>query len=348
MKKKIKLIPLFKKFIRESETGKRRKLNGEKLKKGSIENYYSALKLIERYCEETNFEFRICDANRLNQREFVSEKRYWKSFYTNYSNYLYKSGCHDNYVGTNFKHIRTFFNYLKKEKNINVGEFHKTFYVRKHEIDIKVLTPERLKFLIHDKEFETCLTINQQKIKDVFVFGCTTGLRFSDLEALTIKNFEFIEETWYVKVRTKKTKTYSLIKLPDYAANIFLKYKTKYKTRPLFQLVCLDNFNKQLKKIGRKAGWTENAEHYREKLGKAYKVKMGSKQKTAFYDFMSSHMMRRTAITTMLILGMPEHLVRTVSGHTNNSQSFYKYVHYAQSYTDKEISKVHDKLANYG
>lgn len=280
MKKKIDLIPLFKKFIKESETGKRRKLNGEKLREGSIQNYHSALKLLNKFCTETNFDFRGCDVTKLTHREFISEKRYWKSFYNKYSNYLYKNGCYDNYVGANFKHIRTFFNYLKKEKNINIGEFHKSFYVRKHEINIKVLTPDRLKFLIHDKEFEECLTPNQQKVKDVFVFGCTTGLRFSDIDALTIQNFEFLENNWYVKVITKKTKTYTFIKLPNYAVEIFFKYRTKYKTRPLFKLMCLDNFNKQIKKIGRKAGWTESEEHYREKLGKAFKVKMGKKQKT--------------------------------------------------------------------
>ncbi|QYS87063.1 hypothetical protein JJC03_03590 [Flavobacterium oreochromis] len=62
---------------------------------------------------------------------------------------------------------------------------------------------------------------------------------------------------------------------------------------------------------------------------------------------MSSHMMRRTAITTMLILGMPELLVRKISGHSHNSASFHRYVHYAQVYLDREIEKVHQKLENY-
>jgi len=54
--------------------------------------------------------------------------------------------------------------------------------------------------------------------------------------------------------------------------------------------------------------------------------------------------MRRTAVTTMLILGMPEHLVRKVSGHSNNSRAFFRYVNYAQSFLDNEINKVHQKL----
>jgi len=58
-------------------------------------------------------------------------------------------------------------------------------------------------------------------------------------------------------------------------------------------------------------------------------------------------MMRRTAITTLLILGMPEHLVRKISGHSNASKSFGRYVHYAQVYMDKEIEKVHNKLETF-
>lgn len=58
-------------------------------------------------------------------------------------------------------------------------------------------------------------------------------------------------------------------------------------------------------------------------------------------------MMRRTAITTLLILGMPKHLVRKISGHSHVSTSFNRYVHYAYAYMDKEIDKVHSMLESY-
>ena len=46
-------------------------------------------------------------------------------------------------------------------------------------------------------------------------------------------------------------------------------------------------------------------------------------------------MMRRTAITTLLILGMPKHLVLKISGHSLASGSYNPYVHYSQDYMDK-------------
>lgn len=346
MKKTTPFIPLFKQFIRDTETGKRLKKNGEKITQGTINNYYYVLQNLIEFAAKTNFDLRICDASKLNTREITSEKNYWKKFYKKFTEFLYKKGCYDNYVGANMKQIRTCFNYLKHDKDFNTGDFQRLFYVRKEEVDILVLSPEQLKFLIHDTVFEKGLTHSEQRIKDIFVFGCSTGLRFSDIFLLKNKNFEQMEDEWYLKVKTLKTKTYSFIKLPGYAIDIFNKYKSKNNKTTVFGQISLFNFNKMLKQIGEKANFTAPIEVSREKQGKAHNMHKKA-ENGRFCDKMSSHMMRRTAITTLLILGMPEHLVRNISGHTNGSSSFYRYVHYAQSYIDKEITKVHSKLEIY-
>lgn len=348
MKKPQPLVPLFQKFIKESESGKRLKKNGEKITKGSLKNYIYTLKNIERFSEETGFELRIVDVSKLTSREFKTEKNYWKKFYKKYTDYLYKRGCFDNYVGANIKIIRVFFNYLKNEKDISTGDFQKLFYVRKEQIDILVLSPDQLKFLIHDSTFNDSLTVAMRRIKDVFVFGCTTGLRFSDIMNLTNKNFEQQNDDWYLKIKSQKTKTYSFIKLPNYAVEIYLKNKPKSSKTLIFKKISLFIFNRSLKNIGEKAGFTDAIVMTREKLGQSKNLNKNRKIKELrFCDKMSSHMMRRTAITTLLILGMPEHLVRKISGHSYASNSFNRYVHYAQAYIDKEIDKVHLKLEQY-
>ncbi|MGH2667490.1 tyrosine-type recombinase/integrase [Flavobacterium sp.] len=348
MKKPSDIIPLFKQFIKETETGKRLKKNGEKIKPGSIDNYKYVLNNLIQFSTDTNFELRICEVNKLSKRELQSEKSYWKKFYQKFTEYLYKKGCHDNYVGANIKVIRVFFNYLKNDKDFFTGDFQRLFYVRKEEIDIFVLSPEQLKFLIHDKEFEGQLLKNELRVKDIFVFGCSTGLRYSDVFLLTNKNFEQQDGEWYLKLKSLKTKTFSYIKLSGYAVDIYQKCKPKSDKVPVFGKISLFNFNKTLKKVGEKAGFVAPVEVSREKQGKVNKLtKKTDVAQNRFCDKMSSHMMRRTAITTMLILGMPEHLVRKISGHSHSSSSFNRYVHYAQAYMDKEISKVHSKLESY-
>jgi site-specific recombinase XerD len=249
MKKEHPLIPLFKQFIRETETGKRLKKNGEKIKPESIDNYRYLLQNLIEFSTQQNFELRICEANKLNKKELISERNYWKKFYLKFTDFFYKKGCHDNYVGANMKIFRVFFNYLKNDKDFATGDFQRLFYVRKEEIDILVLSPDQLKFLIHNSEFDETLTVAQRKIKDIFVFGCTTGLRYSDIYLLTNKNIEEQQGEWYLKIKSKKTKTYSTIKLPGYAVVILNKYKSKSSKVPIFGKITLLNFNKNLKEI---------------------------------------------------------------------------------------------------
>jgi intergrase/recombinase len=56
--------------------------------------------------------------------------------------------------------------------------------------------------------------------------------------------------------------------------------------------------------------------------------------------------MRKTAITTMLCLGMPENLVRKISGHAPGSKDFFRYVQLSQKYMDNETEKIFEILKN--
>lgn len=339
-------LPLYKIFINESKNGKRLNKNGKRITAGTIKNYENAYTLLLKFSIEKDFDLRIVSANKLTKKEFLSEQKYWKKFYKTFTTYLYHNGCHDNYVGSQIKVLKTVFNYLKNNKGLNVGQFYTSFYVRKEEVEILVLSQERLKYFIHDRDFEKKLNSKELLVKDMFVMGCTTGFRYSDLISITTKNFKKIDGKFYISNKSKKTKTETAVLLPQYAINIFKKYKTNSSRNLLFGSISLNKFNETLKDIGYKAGFTEAVDHKREQRGVEKKL-VGTRNKNIFCNKMSSHMMRRTAITTLLILGMPELLVRQISGHKYGSPSFMRYVKFAQVYLDKEIESVYSKLEKY-
>lgn len=345
MKKTELIIPLFEKFIRDTRVGKRLKADGTPIKQGTITNYQSVLTNLTNFVESRNYDLRICDYSKLTTRERTSEQNYWRRFNKNFSTYLY-TFSYDNFVGFNMKIVRTFLKDLENRKGFNIGPYYKLLHVITEEREINILTPNRLKLLIHNKELESKLNEKQRIVKDMFVIGCTTGLRYSDLIALNSVNFKTIHNNLYLQLKSKKTKTFSNILLPQYAIEILKKYSTTNKTAKFFPKYALDHFNEQLKLIGAKASFDDYILNLREKRGVEKEVIRGTKV-IKFYEKMSSHMMRRTAITTMLLLGMPELMVRQISGHKDNSKAFYRYVRFTQSFLDQELTNVHLKLESY-
>ncbi len=334
---------LYQKFINDSRRGKRLQPNGKRISAGTVNNYGYTLLLLQQFCTETNFELRIRPYRRLNAREMETEKNYWKKFYKRFTDYMYgERGYFDNYVGQNIKNIRTFFNYLNKELALGVGDFHKLFYVRKEEIAIFPLMPEELNYLINDKSFEEGLSSRMQEVKDFFVFGCTVALRFSDLVALKKSNIRTVNGQYYLVVRSVKTSTDTLVKLPPYAVDILNKYaRLRKRLLPTFNKV---NLNKFVKSLLEQAGFTQPVSLTRGRRGKSTELKKSNQTAARLCDVATTHTMRRTAITTMLSLGVPEHVVRKISGHAPGSKEFYRYVFWAQTYQDQEVDKMFIRL----
>lgn len=325
--------------------GSRLQKNGFVIRQSTIEAYEALLKHLVNFQTHQQKQLCIRDWETLNQRAKTAEVNYWKKFYLQFTEYLFNEcNHHDNFVGANMKFLRTFFGWLQDEQIINIGMYYRRFYKTYEDIPVIVLSPERLHFLIYDKEFEKSLCKRLQKLKDLFVFGCTTALRYSDLINLKPCNIEVIGNSTYVYVRSQKTQTFSRIYLPQYAKDILYKYRLR-KTS-LFPPISGVNFNKAIKKIALLAGWTEEIVKTRNKRGQPctiYKEKEG-KINYRFCDIVSSHTMRRTAITTMLRMGMNEVNVRLISGHKANSSSFHRYVYYADSYIDEQMDLYYEKL----
>ena len=342
LQKEIPFFDLYQRFVNDSKKGRRLQPNGKRISPGTVKNYEYTAALLQQFTEDKGFILRIRPTRRLTQREMLAEKNYWKKFYKKFTDYLYDDcGYFDNYAGQQIKNLKVFFNHLNKEMPQLAGDFHKQFYVRKEEIHIFPLLPEELGFLVYNKDFEANLKPRMREVKDFFVFGCTVALRFSDLVALKKSNLRIMNGHHYLSVRSIKTDTDTQVKLPAYAVEIINRYrKLKIRLLPSFNKVNLNKFIKQLLEI---AGFTQPVRVTRGKRGKRFELKGGagdSRQTLRFCEVATTHTMRRTAITTMLSLGVPEAVVRKISGHAPGSKEFYRYVQWAQSYQDAETEKM--------
>lgn len=163
----------------------------------------------------------------------------------------------------------------------------------------------------------------KERIRDLFVIGCLTALRYSDYSTLTNQNLI----DGYIVKRTKKTNVDVKVPAHDYVKEIFEKYVGHIPCR-----LCIQHFNKYLKVVMREIGLTDKITYSFTKGGKLQTV---TKEK---WQLISSHTARRSAATNMYLTGRMKTLeIMRLTGH-RSEQNFFRYIRLTNDDTARSIS----------
>lgn len=153
-----------------------------------------------------------------------------------------------------------------------------------------------------------------EQTRDLFIVGCYTGLRRSDLNKLNDGIWNLAEDKNSVSIVAEKTKKPVVIPLHPYVRAIYYKYNGI-----LPKLGDKYNTNVHLKNLARLAGINEVVSKTENRGGKVTTLKHPK------YDLVSFHTARRSFATNMVLKGVPTLAIRQLTGHTNE-QTFRKYV----------------------
>jgi len=170
--------------------------------------------------------------------------------------FLYSRGLCANTIDKYFRHIKRFIN-LAINKNLfdlNNYPFRK-FKTRTEAVDREYLTPEEL-LLIEQMELATD-NPRRRMVRDMFLLGCYTGLRFSDINALCKQNITTQNNRQWIHIRMQKTN--EVVRIPIYllfdakGAEIVNKYITTNK-ESIFSRITNHHANIFLREIVALAG----------------------------------------------------------------------------------------------
>jgi site-specific recombinase XerD len=330
----------FQKFINDSESGERETEEGTRLGKRSIQLYLTTLDHLKNFSQKKKYYLTFESIN--------------KDFYKKFCNYLWDDlNLYDNAVGNYIKALKTFLTWSGKTQE------HTKKYFRKYseEKDIVVLTPEQLNEIVDvEITIESVVAYFKEnklpyiegrvymtkelleRTRDILVLGCVTTLRVSDLLKLKPGHNLIKGDNYKIKVfSTAKSGKFVMIDLPDFACKIIDKYSGKFET--VLPKISDVKFNENLKTLGEYMGWNKQT------VGIIrYKRKKPVEFTFPLSELLSSHIMRRTGITNLLIAGMDQYAVKEISGHSANSKSFSKYIAYSQSYMNSQFKNAWDNI----
>ncbi|WMC06315.1 site-specific integrase [Elizabethkingia anophelis] len=232
--------------------------------------------------------------------------------------------------GKNIKNIKSIMNdAMENGFNTYNGHNHKNFIVLKEDVDNIYLTEEEIEKLIaldlsNDKTME--------RTRDLFVFGCYTGLRFSDFSQ--VKPEHIVGDV----LRIKTIKTGEWVNIPILPAVRVIMDRYKDNPNNLPKSLCNQTMNRYLKKLGEKAGFNDKILKIRNK-GKDRVEEVMYK-----YEMICTHTARRSFATNMFKLGVPSRVVMNITGH-RTEKAFNSYIKISQDENAELLKKYYGKTA---
>ncbi len=201
---------------------------------------------------------------------------------------------------------------------------HKKFVYSEEETEAIYLTEKEIK-----KLFDLDLTGNKrlEQVRDLFVFACFVGLRFSDYSNVQPQNIVDMDGELYIKMLTQKTKERVIIPCNPVVQAIFIKYGENANKLP--RAPSNQKFNEYIKEVGEMAGLKQTG-------------RLTMQPDLPLYDCISSHTARRSFATNLFLSGFPVLDIMKITGHTTE-KAFLKYIKVSKLDTAKRLNEHYKK-----
>ena len=213
---------------------------------------------------------------------------------------LAKKNMLNNTANKNIKFIKTFIIWANKNGYSDNAKY-KDFKSEWNEGDVIYLTESELEQL-RDYKIEGENKDRLKRVRDLFLFQCYTGVRYSDIEKISHEDIK--GSMW--EFRTKKTEQDLTIPLTSDALSILAKYSDNPQPLPVISNQKMNAYLKELCKLA--------------KLNEPVKIiqKRGNETIETIhpkYEVIGTHTARRTFITLSLQRGMSAQDIKDITGH---------------------------------
>ena len=290
------IISFIDQFVKDCESGVRLSPKRQKLKPSSISSYKTTQRLLEKFQRHAKFTLTLKDFSQVDIDKF--------------SNFLIVD--EELAMNTHAKSMMDLLQIIKyavKQKRMPAAKMVELeFDTRREETDSIYLTEEQILEMLEIKDFDEPV---HEVVRDVFILGCFTGMRFSDyssIDTTAIRNnrLEFVQ---------KKTGGKVTLPIHPVVNTILKKYNNVLPPVPEN-----NEFNRIIKLVGEKlpslhVPFTKQVTYKRE-LTEFVGMK---------YTYLQTHTARRSFCSNEYLKGTDPLIIMSISGHKSH-KSFMRYI----------------------
>ena len=301
--KPLNLFEYIEQFITEIESGKRLLDSGKTYEYKSVQRFRSTQKLIQDFSAT--------------YPRFIDFDSIDLTFYKDFNSYM--ANVKDYRPDTMGKHQKTLKTFLRNATddgvNQNLDFQKKTFKITskdKTESNDIALNEDELKEMF-DLDLSNDLRLD--KIRDLFLVACSSGLRFSDFGDIKPENIKKTKEGEFIEIIQEKMKRHVVAPINATVKTIVSKYNSVLPTAPSNQ-----KFNDYIKEVAQLCTSLKDVETL------AY-VKGGKNIEESLerWKMVSSHTGRRTFATNAFERGVPIKVIMAITDH-KSEKAFMAYI----------------------
>jgi integrase len=298
-KQKLELFDFIEQLISNAKNRFNSK-TGKQLAGKTIIIYRNVFKILKEYAKRKNrrIDYDVIDLN----------------FYHEYTEYLTKElNYSNNTVGRHIKTLKTWLNEAAERG------YHSNYSFRSKKF--KVITENTESIYLNEEEldelFKLDLSTNKrlEKVRDLFLVGCWTGLRFSDFSNIEEKHIK----DDIIEIQTQKTGEKVIIPIHKTVRLIMQKYRGKYPNSlpPAISNVKTNNY---LKEIGAMLACFHVT--VESKITKGGILVISNHKK---YELLVTHTARRSFATNLHKAGLSSIIIMKITGH-KTEKAFIRYI----------------------
>ncbi len=302
---KVKNMDLFRFIdiiIEDTKQGKRLTDTGGKFSNFTIKGYTTTLNHLKSFQEDYNrkIDFETIDLD----------------FYDDFLAFFHKDNKATNSIGKHIKNLKVFMKAAyEKGFHSNLDFQNKQFKTIEEQTDSIYLNENEL-LKIYKLDLRANKTLN--KVRDLFLIGSYTGLRYSDFYNIQPANIKKTEKGTFLHLKTQKTKTPVVVPINWIVNEILARYEFRV-PKPYTN----QEMNRDLKIIGKKAKIKEKVILTITKGG--MRIETVHKK----HELITTHTARRSFATNAYLAGIPTISIMKITGH-KTEKSFMRYIKMSQ------------------
>lgn len=264
----------------------------------NTKKFTTILNLLKLYAKERR-------GNRLDFQDIGSE------FFSDLKKWMF---AHPRNFSTNTaaKYVSVFRQFMREaqRRGLHSKTDYQNFTVQRAKTTKVVLSFDELEALYNMNLTDN---VKLERVRDLFLIGAYTGLRFSDFTRIRPEHIETVEGTEIISITTQKTGQMVSIPLLPIPKAILEKYRYNAPT------ISNQKMNDYLKELGQLAGLTGKMFVTGNKSGKR------TNEIIEKWEKLTTHVARRSFATNFYKDGTPAIVLMQITGHTTEKQ-FMEYI----------------------